>query len=138
MTFGQASDAEIEQCRRDTLAYLRPVEEPEDFSLEPKHMEYMQAIRDLPDISATERDKHLFGPSGPGGKGKRLRSKLKEHALIRDDWVNPAGGSGQAYVQLYLTEKGWRALEELETRWKQEPEVGNKSTERKQEPVVAA
>ena len=137
MTFGQATDAEIEQRRRETLAYLLPVDEPEDLGLEPKHMQYMQAIRDLAEMRATERDKHLFGPSGPGGIGKRLRVKLKEHKLIREDWVSP-GGKGQAYVQLYLTERGQRVLNELETRWKQENGAGNKSPERKQEPPAAA
>ena len=138
MTFGQATDVEIDQRRRETLAYLRPVEEPEDLGLEPRHMEYMQAIRDLPEMPATKRDKHLFGPSGPGGMGKRLRVKLKGNNLIREDWVSPKGGKGRAYVQLYLTEKGQRVLEQLETRWKQEPGGGNKNPERKQELVGVA
>ena len=101
MTFGQATDVEIEQRRRETLAYLRPVEEPKEMDVSPEELRYLQAIREYPDMRVIKRDEML---GVRGGSGGRMRKKLRGEPfkLIEESLVSP-GGRGHAYTQLYLT-----------------------------------
>ena len=103
MTFGQASDPETEQCRRETLKYLHHVEEPEELDVSPEEIQYMQAIK---------RDEML---DVRGGSGGRMRKKLcgEPLKLIEARLVSP-GGRGNAYTQLYLTERGERFLHQID------------------------
>lgn len=109
MTFGQVSDAEIEECRRETLEYLLRVEGPEGLDVTPEEIIYMQAIRDHPEMGAVERDEMLDVRRGSGG---RMRKKLcgEPLKLIEQRLVSP-GGRGNNYTQLYLTERGERFLD---------------------------
>ena len=88
MTFGQASDAEVERCRRETLAYLLRVEEPEELQVSLEEIRYMQAIRDHPEMRAIKRDEML---GVRGGSGGQTRKKLcaEPLKLIEQRLVSP-------------------------------------------------
>ncbi len=118
MTFGQATDAEIEKRRRETLAYLRH-EEPEDIKLDDEYIRYLMAVRDYSEMRAGDRDE-LLGYDRHGGKQSNIRKclgkgndKIQGINLIREELINPPG-RGNGYTKLIMTEKGLRFLDRLE------------------------
>ena len=116
-----ATESEIKQRRRETLAYLRHVEEPEDIELDEEHIRYLKAVRDYPDMRAGDRDELLgYDRLKLGGKQTKIRKRLGKGNdkiqglnLIREEMINPPG-RGNGYTKLVMTENGLRFLQQLE------------------------
>ena len=112
MTFGEATDAEIEQRRRETLAYLLPVDEPVKIGLGQEEIRYLKTIRDNPGMKILKIDEMLDIRSN--GKARAYRKRLGEEdlKLIQHENVY-VPGRGMSFKNLHLTEKGAKLLDQL-------------------------
>ena len=112
MTFGEVTDAEIEQRRRETLVYLCHVQQSVEIRLSPEEIQYLKVIRDNPGMKILKIDELLEIRSN--GKARGYRQKLGEDnlKLIQHENVY-VPGRGMSFKNLHLTEKGAKLLDQL-------------------------